>query len=40
MAKKIPGAELVTIHGAGHMSPMEQPEQVNRALRAFLERIR
>lgn len=40
MSKKIAGAELVTIRGAGHMSPMEQPEQVNRALRAFLERIR
>jgi pimeloyl-ACP methyl ester carboxylesterase len=39
MAKKVPGAKLVTIRGAGHMSPMEQPEQVNRALRAFLESL-
>jgi pimeloyl-ACP methyl ester carboxylesterase len=39
MAGKIPGAQLVIIRGAGHMSPMEQPEQVNRALRAFLDRI-
>ena len=37
MAAKIPGAKLVTIRGAGHMSPMEQPEQVSRALRRFLE---
>ena len=38
MAEKIAGAQLVTVRGAGHMSPMEQPEQVNRALRAFLEK--
>lgn len=38
MAQKIPGAQLVTVRGAGHMSPMEQPEQVNRAITAFLER--
>jgi pimeloyl-ACP methyl ester carboxylesterase len=37
MVNKIPGAQLVVIHGAGHMSPMEQPEQVNRAMREFLE---
>jgi pimeloyl-ACP methyl ester carboxylesterase len=39
MADKIPGAQLVTIRGAGHMSPMEQPEQVNRAIMSFLGRI-
>jgi pimeloyl-ACP methyl ester carboxylesterase len=37
MAQKIPGARLVVIRGAGHMSPMEQPEQVNRAMRGFLD---
>ena len=36
MVGKIAGAQLVTIRGAGHMSPMEQPEQVNRAIRSFL----
>jgi len=40
MAEKIPGAQLVTIRGAGHMSPMEQPDQVNRAIRAFLDTLR
>ena len=40
MAKKIPGAQLVTIRGAGHMSPMEQPEQMNRALKGFLEKVK
>lgn len=39
MVKKIPGAQLVTIRGAGHMSPMEQPEQVNGAIRGFLEEL-
>jgi 3-oxoadipate enol-lactonase len=37
MVSKVPGARLVVIRGAGHMSPMEQPEQVNRAIRAFLD---
>lgn len=36
MAAKIPGAQFVMITGAGHMSPMEQPEQVNRAMVDFL----
>ena len=40
MAKAIPGAQYVMVRGAGHMSPMEQPEQVNRALRAFLEKVK
>lgn len=39
MVRKIPNAQLVVIDGAGHMSPMEQPEQVNRALRAFLDKV-
>jgi pimeloyl-ACP methyl ester carboxylesterase len=36
MAKAIPEAKLETIRGAGHMSPMEQPEQVNRAVERFM----
>jgi pimeloyl-ACP methyl ester carboxylesterase len=39
MAEKVPGAQLVTIRGAGHMSPMERPEQVNRAMKAFLQTL-
>jgi pimeloyl-ACP methyl ester carboxylesterase len=35
-AKAIPSAKLETIRGAGHMSPMEQPEQVNRAIERFM----
>ena len=36
MAAAIPGARLVTITGASHLAPVEQPDQVNRALRDFL----
>lgn len=38
MAAKIPGAEFVTLAGCGHLGPMDQPEEFNEALRAFLER--
>ncbi|MDN3027671.1 alpha/beta hydrolase [Streptomyces sp. S.PB5] len=31
----IPGAELVVIPGAGHVSNLERPAQFNRAVRAF-----
>lgn len=36
MQKEIPHSQLVIIKGAGHLAPMEQPEQVNQALRQFL----
>jgi 3-oxoadipate enol-lactonase len=39
MAAAIPGAKLETIRGAGHMSPMEQPEQVNRAIERFMTEL-
>jgi len=39
LADTIPGAELVEIAGSGHMSNLEQPEQFNRALSRFLERV-
>jgi pimeloyl-ACP methyl ester carboxylesterase len=37
MHKAIPNSKLVTIRGAGHMTPMEQPAQVNQAVRQFME---
>jgi pimeloyl-ACP methyl ester carboxylesterase len=40
MAARIPGAELVEIPGAGHLSNLEQPERFNAALSAFLEQHR
>jgi 3-oxoadipate enol-lactonase len=39
MQKQIPGAQLAVIKGAGHMSPMEQPAQVNQAISRFLDRL-
>jgi pimeloyl-ACP methyl ester carboxylesterase len=39
MAAEIPDAGFKVITGAGHMSPMEQPSQVNAAMREFLAGI-
>ena len=39
MQRAIPSAQLTIIHGAGHMTPMEQPDQVNRAMRMFLQTL-
>jgi pimeloyl-ACP methyl ester carboxylesterase len=39
IAAKIPGAKLVTISGAGHLTPVEQPAQTTAALEAFLARL-
>jgi pimeloyl-ACP methyl ester carboxylesterase len=36
MAKKIPGARLEVIAGAGHASNLDQPDAFNRVLREFL----
>lgn len=36
----IPGAKMAVIKGAGHLAPMEQPVQVNRAMREFLSTIK
>jgi 3-oxoadipate enol-lactonase len=38
MAKRIPGAELATMKGAGHLANLEQPEEFNRILLGFLQR--
>lgn len=37
IASVIPNARLVVIENSGHMSPVEQPEQVSRALLDWLE---
>ena len=39
MAKKIPGARLEVIAGAGHSSNLDRPDAFNRALRDFLESL-
>ena len=39
MAKKIPGARLEVIAGAGHSSNLDQPDAFNRALGRFLDAL-
>ncbi|HVT87808.1 MAG TPA: alpha/beta hydrolase [Tepidisphaeraceae bacterium] len=39
MDENIPNSHLVTVLRAGHMSPMEQPDQVTTAIRRFLEEL-
>ena len=39
LADGIPGAELAVIRGAGHMLPLEQPDQVTSVVRDFLARV-
>lgn len=39
LAEHIPGAQLTSIADAGHLSPLEKPEAVNRAISSFLEQI-
>jgi len=40
MQKQIPKSQLAVIKGAGHMSPMEQPAQVNQVISRFMGEIR
>lgn len=37
MADSIPGGRFVSIPNAGHMSPIENPDAVNQAIRVFLK---
>ena len=39
MAEKINGAKFVVIKNSGHMSPIENPEEVNKVLRDFLNKL-
>ncbi|QNM94706.1 alpha/beta fold hydrolase [Chitinimonas koreensis] len=39
MASMIPDATLEMVDGAGHLSPLEQPDAVTTALRAWLRRL-
>jgi pimeloyl-ACP methyl ester carboxylesterase len=39
LANAIADARLVVIEGAGHFTPVEQPQKVNRAIQAFLNEI-
>lgn len=39
MAKKIPGAQLAVIEGAGHAASIEKPDEFNAALLTFLDNL-
>lgn len=39
MADKIPGSKFITVPSAGHMSPIENPEFVNKQINNFLSEI-
>ncbi|MDX2036223.1 MAG: alpha/beta fold hydrolase [Isosphaeraceae bacterium] len=39
LAARIPGAGLVEIDRAGHLSPLEAPEPTSQAIRDYLERL-
>jgi len=39
MQEQIKGSKLATIAGAGHLSPIEQPEAFNKALSSFLSTL-
>ena len=39
IAARLPQARFVEIAGAGHMSPVEQPQAVNAAVRDFLAKF-
>lgn len=38
LAARIPGAELVTLAGAGHLANLDQPDAFDRSLGDFLDR--
>ena len=39
MARRIPGARLVVIEGAGHLSNLERPQEFNQAVAEFLRSL-
>jgi len=39
MADKINGSQFVVIKNSGHMSPIENPKEVNEAIKKFLDRL-
>jgi 3-oxoadipate enol-lactonase len=40
LARRIPGARLAVVQGAGHVSNLDQPERFNAAVLAFLREHR
>ncbi|MDJ0754965.1 MAG: alpha/beta hydrolase [Ardenticatenaceae bacterium] len=39
LARNIPKAELVILHGVSHFAPLQRPEQFNRVVFAFLGKV-
>jgi pimeloyl-ACP methyl ester carboxylesterase len=39
LARTIPNAEYVCLHGVSHFAPLQRPEQFNRAMLAFLGKV-
>jgi pimeloyl-ACP methyl ester carboxylesterase len=39
LARSIPNAELVVLPGVSHFAPLQRPEQFNRTMLAFLDKI-
>ncbi len=40
MQRQIAGSRLEKIAGAGHMTPIEQPERVTAVIEGFLSQVR
>jgi pimeloyl-ACP methyl ester carboxylesterase len=39
LARSVPKAELIILHGVSHFAPLQKPEQFNNALLAFLAKL-
>jgi pimeloyl-ACP methyl ester carboxylesterase len=39
LARSIPNAEFVVLHGVSHFAPLQRPEQFNAAMLAFIDRL-
>jgi pimeloyl-ACP methyl ester carboxylesterase len=39
LARSIPGAELILLRGVSHFAPLQRPEQFNRAIHTFLDKV-
>lgn len=39
LRRRLPGAEVVEMAGAGHLVPLEQPEAVGRIIHTFLDKL-
>ena len=39
LARSIPNAELVNLHGVSHFAPLQRPEQFNSVMLTFLGKV-